>query len=79
MKIAFGHVVTLNTGNRTAHFQRCAPIFPEGMGFAPVDMELLANALIFAGCGYVFLALRVGGDWPASRRDPLPARSSESG
>jgi len=79
VKISFGHVVTLNAGNRTAHFKRCAPIFPERIGLPPVDVALLPKALIFAGCGYVFLALRIGGNWPASRRDPLSELRAESG
>jgi hypothetical protein len=58
MKIAFGHVVTLNAANRTAKFQRCAEIFPERIGPLPVGMALLPNALIFAGCGSAFLIFR---------------------
>jgi len=79
MKISFGHVVPLNTGNRTVHFQRCAPIFPDRIGLPPVDVALLPKAVIFAGCGYVFPALRIGGDWPASRRDPLSELRAGSG
>jgi hypothetical protein len=79
MKIAFGCVVTLNAGNRPTHFERCAPIVPDRIGLPPVDVALLPKALIFAGCRYVFLALRIGGDWPASRRDPLSELWAEGG
>ena len=33
---------------------------PDRIGPPSIGMALLAKALIFAGCGYVFLALRIG-------------------
>jgi hypothetical protein len=79
MKVTFGHVVTLHAGNRTAHFERCAPIVPDRIGLPPVGVELLANALIFAGCGYILLNVTWFAFGTKSLRDPLSELRAGSG
>jgi len=66
MQLTFWCAMTLNAGNHTVHFHRYVPIVHDRIGLPPDVPTVATEALVFAGIGYAFLALRRG-YWCGSR------------
>src|SRR4030088_2374154 len=60
MPIAFRQAMVLNALDCSVQSQEGAPIFPERIGFPPVVIARLPEALVFAGVGQAFL---IAGHW----------------